>query len=275
MGTLRVFVGQYVASRPLSRAYAARLRWTGNALEAFAGSAAIAEVLTEANANGFLAAQADKSPFTIRSYRSDILTLWNAAADCDLVAYPVLRRVRAARVPELVVDCYSLEEARAILGAAAGLVGRYRHGVSRRAYWESAIRLAWDSGLRRGDVVAFRRDCLRSDGSYAVCQAKTRKVVRGRLHASTVEALAAIGGVYPLRWSGDLVYFTRQFRRLVLEAGVGRGSFKWLRRSSGSHVETDQPGAGYKHLGQAGPDVFRRYYDAHLGPHSLPQPPEL
>lgn len=275
MISLTYFAAQYVACRPLNRSYAARLRWTANAMESFAGSESISDTLTEENANGFLTAQLDKSPFTIRSYRSDILTLWNGAADCNLVPYPVMRRVRLPKIPELIVDCYTVDEARLILKAAASLVGRYRWGVRKRDYWVAAIRLAWDTGLRRGDVIAFRRDSLRPDGVVMVLQSKTQKVVPTKLRPSTVIALQLLPGGYPLRWGTDVTYFTRHFRRLVEASGVMRGTFKWLRRASGSYVETAQPGAGYKHLGHSGPGVFNRHYDAKLGGHTLPSPPEL
>lgn len=275
MISLSYFAAQYVTCRPLNRSYGARLRWTANALESFAKSESISDTLTEENANGFLAAQADKSPFTIRSYRSDILTLWNSAADCNLVPYPVMRRVRLPRIPELIVDCYTIDETRLLLAAANKLVGRYRWGVRKRDYWNAAIRLAWDSGLRRGDAIAFRRDSLRPDGVVLVLQSKTQKVVPAKLRATTVAALQLLPGTRPLRWCTDVTYFTRHFKRIIVNSGVNRGTFKWLRRASGSYVEMQLPGAGYKHLGQSGQQVFSKHYDAKLGSHNLPQPPEL
>lgn len=275
MISLTCFAGQYVACRPLDRSYAARLRWTANALESFAGSNRIGETLTEKNANGFLSAQLDKSPFTIRSYRSDILSLWNGAADCDLVPYPVMRRVRLPQIPELLIDCYTIDEVRQLVAAASVLIGRYRWEVRKRDYWNAAIRLAWDTGLRRGDVIRFRRESLRPDGVVMILQNKTKKIVPVKLRESTVVAMNALSGQYPLRWGNDVTYFTRHFRRIVDASGVKRGTFKWLRRASGSYVEAEQPGAGYKHLGQSGPQVFNRHYDAKLGGHNLPQPPEL
>lgn len=275
MISLSRFTDQYVASRIVSPTYAKRLKSTALALEAFAGLEAIDELLVEPVVNGFLRSHAQKSPFTVRSERSDILSLWNGAADADLLAYPVMRRIRLAQAPELLVECYTVDEVRELAAAAVGLVGVYRWGVTRRAYWSAAIRLAWDTGLRRGDVIRFRRDAVRPDGVARVLQAKTKKVVPAKLRPTTIAALDAVGGLYPLRWATDIGYFSRHFRRLVVASGVSRGSFKWLRRASGSYVEADQPGAGHKHLGQSGAQVFTRHYDAKLGGHNLPQPPEL
>lgn len=275
MISLTQFAAQYVACRPLNPTYARRLKWTAAALEAHSGQADLTKTLTESHANSFLTANADKSPFTIRSYRSDILSLWNGAADCDLLPYPVMRRVRLPQLPELLIDCYTVDEVRLLVASAKTLIGRYRWEVRKRDYWNAAIRLAWDTGLRRGDVIRFRRDSLRPDGVVMVLQGKTKKVVPVKLRESTVIALNALSGPYPLRWGTDVTYFTRHFRRIVVASGVKRGTFKWLRRASGSYVEAEQPGAGYKHLGQSGPQVFNRHYDAKLGGHNLPQPPEL
>lgn len=275
MISLTDFTAQYVTCRPITRQYAKRLRWTAAAMEAHAGETAIDRVLTEQNANHFLTANADKSPFTVRSYRSDILSLWNGAADCNLLPYPVMRRILLPKIPDLLVDCYTIGEARQLLAATSTLIGRYRWGVRKRDYWNAAIRLGWDTGLRRGDVIRFRMDSVRPDGVVMVLQSKTQKIVPVKLRPSTVQALHAISGNYPLRWGTDVTYFTRHFRRLVKASGVGRGTFKWLRRASGSYVESLQPGAGYKHLGHSGPGVFNRHYDAKLGGHTLPQPPEL
>lgn len=275
MQTLSNFAAQYVKSRSITPQYAKRLKWTAAALETHARQTDLTAILVETVVNDFLEANAHRSPFTVRSYRSDILSLWNGAADWDLVPYPVMRRIRLPRIPELIVDCYTIDEVRQLVAAAKLTIGRYRWGVRKRDYWNAAIRLAWDTGLRRGDVIRFRRDSIRPDGVVLVLQAKTKKIVPTRLHPSTVVALNALPGNYPLRWGTDVTYFTRHFRRIVEASGVKRGTFKWLRRASGSYVDMAQPGAGYKHLGHSGPGVFNKHYDAKLGGHTLPLPPEL
>lgn len=129
--------------------------------------------------------------------------------------------------------------------------------------------------MRRGDVWCFRRDSIRPDGSARLVQRKTGKIVTVRLRPSTVAALADVGGAQPLRWTLNASFFGRHFKRIVVASGVGRGTFKFLRRSSGSYVELEQPGAGHKHLGHADAKVFARHYDARLGAHLLPLPPAL
>jgi integrase len=274
MLTLTAFARQYVDCRQVSAAYAGNLAKRAAALELFAGQRDVRELLTEPIVNAFLRSL-NRASATVRSYRSDVLSLWNAAADLDIVPYPVMRRIYQPDVPRLVVECYTVEEVRAILAAAKRVVGDYPNGVAKSRYWTAAILLAWDTGIRRGDVWLFRRDAVRPDGSVRIVQHKTGQLVTAKLRPVTVAAIQVIGLPQPLKWSLDPSFFGRHFAKIVKQSGVCRGSFKWLRRASGSYVEMIHPGAGHKHLGHSTPQIFDRHYDAKLGGHTLPQPPEL
>lgn len=274
-GTFVDFAEWYVSCRSISRIYANQLRTRANKLQAFTGRKTIAEVLTEQNVNAFLASIEHHKPATIRGYRVDLLTLWGAAADENLVKYPRRRRIRRARVPQQVIDCYTVAEAEAILEAAVRLEGAYPSGVMRRDYWNAAVRLAWDSGLRRGDIWAFRLQNVDPAGNWRCVQHKTGKLAAGRIHPSTRAALAAIGTDQPCEWPLPVEQFSREFRRLRDLAGVTRGTWKWFRRSSGSYVEAQQAGAGHRHLGHATESIFTTHYDARLAERSVVQPPEL
>lgn len=273
MLTLAEFAQQYVDSRVISAMYAGTIMRRARALELHAGTAAVPDVLTEAAVNAFLASLV-VSPHTRKSYRGDLLMLWRAAADDGLVAYPIPRRIRRERLPALVVQCYSHAEATAMLAATDKLRGGMANGVGRRAYWRAMIMAGWETGLRRGDLWRLRRDAIRPDGSAVIAQHKTGKLVVCRLRASTLAAVDAIGGPTPLAWPYSGWAFGEQFRKIVRLSGVNRGSFKWLRRASGSYVEAATPGAGHKHLGHAHADTFSAHYDAQLGgaPRELPPP---
>jgi integrase len=274
MLTLSELATHYTQRRRVCRDYAKRLKRRASAFESHAGETALERLLTEPTLSDFLMSLV-RSPVTVRSYRGDCLTLWNAAADDDLAPYPRPRRIYSPDKPDLVVDCYRREEAHALLAEAAKLKGAYPNGVPRRDYWQAVIPLAWDSGLRRGDVWTLRRDWIRPDRTLRVVQRKTKRAVTVRLHPSTVAALDRVAKAEPCRWLLDPTYFGRHFKRLVKRSGVNRGTFKWLRRASGSYVELAQPGAGHKHLGHNDPATFQRHYDAQLGAAALPMPPEL
>jgi integrase len=275
MMSLSDFARRYVLRRDVSPIYAGTLTRRAIALENFAGESTIARVLVEEIVNAFLASLERISAWTVKGYRGDILSLWNAAADEDLVPYPVPRRIRRPRVPALIVDCYDIEEARALVAAAEVMAGHYNSGIPRKLYWEAAIRLAWATGLRRGDVWAFRRDAVRSDLTMRVVQHKTGELVVCRLTPKALIAIDRIGLNQPLAWHHRAWTFGLHFKEITRASGVNRGTFKFLRRSSGSYVEAIQPGAGHKHLGHADPGVFAKHYDARLGASKLPLPPEL
>jgi integrase len=274
MHTLSKLAADYVADRDVCPIYAARLCKRATAFEQHAGETALDRLLAEPTLSAFLKSLSG-SPYTVRSYRGDLLTLWNDATERDLAPAPRIRRIYKPGKPDLIIDCYMRDEALALLAEAAKLKGRYANGISRCDYWDAAIRKAWDTGLRRGDVWKVRRDWIRPDCTMRVVQSKTGKAVTVRLRESTVAALDRIGRPQPCEWVLDPAYFGRHFKRLVRRSGVNRGTFKWLRRASGSYVELAQSGAGHKHLGHDDPTTFDKHYDAKLGGHTLPMPPEL
>ena len=240
----------------------------------FAGTEGMDRIFTEEVVNGFLASLI-LSPYTVRSYRSDILSIWNAAADEDRVGYPVLRRIRNPKCPELAIECYTVEEVRKLIAAAAKMRGGYPNGVAKRVYWTAAIMIAWDTGLRRGDLWNLRTSAIRKDGTAKVVQHKTGQVVTVRLRESSFRSLMPFTSDQALNWPLDASYFGRHFQILVRSAGVNRGSFKWLRRSSGSYVEIQLPGSGHRQLGHKSPQIFDKHYDGKLGGHTGPLPPDL
>ena len=282
--TLMKFLEQYLSARSVSDDYAGTLRKRMAKISKFAGTGVLRKVLTEDVVNDFIKSLESEglSPFTIRSYRGDVVSVWNGAADLDLVAYPILRRIRCIKRPQLVVECYTQSEAVALLAEAGKLKGAYpngrgayTNGVAKRDYWQATIRVAWDTGLRRGDVWKFRRSAIRPDNTVQVLQNKTRQIVVVKLHASTLKALEAIRRDQPCQWQLDRSFFGRHFKKIVVGSGVGRGTFKWLRRASGSYVDLQERGAGSKHLGHADPTMFDKHYDGKIGGYTLPMPPEL
>lgn len=272
--TLAEFAERYALARNISPMYAYTLKRRAAALQEHARATEIDRVLAESPVNSFLSSLRC-SPYTVRGYRGDILSLWNGAADADLVPYPIPRRVRRPSVPELMVDCYSVDEAQAILAHVRTMRGAFANGVAYRRYWPAAVRLAWEAGFRRGDVWRFRRDAVRSDGTLRIVQHKTGHVVMVRLRPATVEAIDQLSGAFPLSWPLVPAQFGRHWRKIVQGAGVKRGTFKWIRRASGSYVELAQPGTGHRHLGHKHRSTFDKFYDAKLGAHLLPMPPAL
>lgn len=271
MLTLTEFTHRYTDARPLSVDYAATLRKRAAALQATSPKGWLPDVLTEDRINVFLKALTC-SPHTVAKYRQDYLCLWRAAADDDLVPYPIARRIWKPKKPPLIINCYTVDEVRQLVAGAEKLKGAMPNGVPRKRYWSALLRLGWATGLRRGDLWKVKPDDIRPDGTLVIAQNKTGRLVTCQVDRKTVEALRAVGD---LRWPLCLRAFAIHFGEIAALAGVNRGVFKWIRRASGSYVEAMQPGAGHKHLGHATAVTFNNHYDARLNPVHPPRPPAL
>lgn len=251
--------------------------------ERWAGGPVPLETLDEDSVSAWLRDYgATMAPATVRSKRATILALWRAAAD-DRLCEPPTRRVRAQRrsAPRPVVEAWTIEEVEQLLTACQRLPRRHRCGLSRSVWWDLAIRVAWDSGLRWGDLIALQVASIRPDGAVTVIQAKTGRSVSFGLSASTLAILRASVVECPRQlvcpWPASHESFAQQARLLVKKTGIRPGTWKWLRRSSGSYVERDHPGAGPVHLGHApGSRIFANHYLAPaIVSASLPMPQEL
>lgn len=274
--TLMDVVDQLFHVRDVSDGYLYTLRRRAELLSEFAETDDLKEVLTEVVVNGYLAMRAKKlSPYTLRSLRGDLLTLWNAAADEDLVPYPMTRRIRRIKRPELIIECYTVEEVRILLEHVSKLKRCFPDGTVIRDYWPAIIRTAWDTGLRRGDLWRLRRDAIRSDGTARVIQHKTGRATIRKLRPSTIEAIDKLYGPTPLSFPLVAAQFGRHWQKFTKATGINRGTFKWVRRASGSYVELGQIGAGSKHLGHTSSEVFERHYNAKLDTDAIPLPPDL
>ncbi|HEX4129743.1 MAG TPA: tyrosine-type recombinase/integrase [Pirellulales bacterium] len=241
-----------------------------------------AEDLADETLNRYLVSLEDRqlSAWTIRGHRQRIIALWNAAwmQEPPLVcAAP--RRVRRIKRPNRLPEAWSVEQITSLAEASGKFGGRFqRSRISRPAFWRAFVLVAWESGLRLGDLLALKFSDIRADGVVVVTQGKSGLPVRFQVRRDTVQAIEAIrdkrracifGGVI----GRDAIY--RQFRALVAAAGLDRGTTRWLRRSSGTHVETLAPGLGHLHLGN-GRDVFEKHYrDPRLVDYQVPMPPTL
>lgn len=218
-------------------------------------------------------------PHTVKGKKAMLLALWRAAADDGLAPEPSSRRVRRVRVPELVPTAWTKAEVERLLAAAATLPRKHRCGLSRASWWDLAIRVAWDSGLRWADLVALRVDAIGDDGAAAVTQEKTAKVSSFRLSASTMAALRASLKACPrdlvCPWPASGETFRDQVTRLVAKAGIRAGTWRWIRRGSGTDVELQLDGAGHRHLGNTRRVFDQSYGDPTIIGRQIPSPRPL
>lgn len=248
--------------------------------ERWAGGPVRLEELDEKSVSAFLRDYAaTHAPDTVRSKRNHLLALWRGAADDGLCEDPVGRRVRRCSVPEPIVEAWTKAEVEQLLATAATLPRMHRCGLRRREWWPLAIRVAWDSGLRWADQVSIPVSAVRPDGWVTVRQSKTAKVSTFQFSASTMAALSASLERCPralvIPWPASGETFRDQVDRLVAKAKVRAGTWKWIRRGSGTDVELQQPGAGHRHLGNTRAVFERHYADRTTIGTNIPAPREL
>ena len=222
---------------------------------------------------------AGRKPATVRGKKNMLLALWRAAADDGACEEPVSRRVRKTRVPASVVTAWTKAEVEQLLAACHGLPRWHRCGLRRSVWWDLAVRVAWDSGIRWGDQIALPVSAVRPDGSVCWTQSKTGKIATFRFSPSTMAALEASLKACPrslvMPWPSSHETFRDQVKRLVRRAGIRAGTWKWIRRGSGTDVELQQPYAGHRHLGNTRAVFEASYGDQSILGGSVPPPREL
>jgi integrase len=200
---------------------------------------------------------------TVRSRRRALLTLWRADADDGLVPPP--RKVRRLRPKCVLPRAWTPEQLDAILAQCDKLRGRFRtnRAVERRAFARAYVLTAYESGLRRSDLLRIRRRQIQASGLIVIVQSKTGQVHLSRIRPETIAAIDAMGTAGRETVFGGMVSnrrLCRMFTAIFRAAGMPEGSMKWLRRSGATHVEMKNPGAGWRFLGHTSDRIAKVSY---------------
>lgn len=268
--TIADFCRTYAIQRQLRANTAVQLQISVALLCRFAGKELTVGDLDERLLMNWLCAYSQhRSPSTVRAKRTAIMLLWRAAADADLCRPP--KRITAAPQQRFrTVNAWRPDEVQQLISACTRLPRLHQQALPRSQWWELAIRVAWDTALRRGDQLTLEVCQIQQDGTFAITQSKTGRVVCCSLGDETLALLGRTLQVWPRRlvtpWQASRESFERQFRLIVKKAGVRPGTWKWLRRGSGTDVERLHPGCGATHLGHApgSPIAERHYFDQSL-----------
>jgi integrase len=234
--TIYDVLSDYLLSHDLRGDSPGFYRRTVGVLCSWYGAAVPAEDFTAMLVNRLLLAkqEAGRSSHYRRSLRSGLRALLrHAHGDC-----PRLRPVKCSELPS---DTWTAEEVYRLADAA----GKNR----------LLVLVAYFTGLSECDLRRLRREDVRIDGSIPFERKKTGKRVLVAVPLDLLAELPAAGPLFPLTTSGE--YFRRCFRATVQKAGLC-GTFKKLRRSSGTAVEILNPGRGHIHLGNT-----RAIFEAH------------
>jgi integrase len=218
------------------------------------------------------------SGITVRHERTVYLSLWRWAYDqglCD--EHPRgIAKLRARRKPTL---AWTLADVQKILQGS----DRYRgqvlwSGADKGIFLRAWVLLGYETGARRGDVFSFRVDQINGD-TLSWTQSKTgdpltRVLSPACLTASAAMAERSTDGTI-LGWVCSGRQALRHMATLLRGCGLA-GTSKWLRRSSATHCEMRQAGAGRLHLGHRSPALFESAYcDWSQLRSRTPRPPDL
>jgi integrase len=279
--TIGAYARDYGLLRDLKPETLRQYQIAADLFERWAGGPVRLDELDERSVSEWLRDYAAKAaPNTVRSKKVQVVALWRAAAE-DGLCDPPTKRVRAVKVPWRPPTAWDHDEVEQLLAACRGLKRWHRCGLRRSDWFDLAVRVAWDTGLRWGDLIRLPVASIRPDGSGAWCQSKTSRPVVFRLAPSTMAALRQSLATAPrdlvCPWPASHETFTDQVDRLVKRAGIREGTWKWIRRASSTDVESQQAGASTAHLGHVpGSKVAAQSYNdpAILG-RQAPTPREL
>lgn len=136
--------------------------------------------------------------------------------------------------------------------------------------WRTRIAFGYYSGLSPCDLVRVEKTNI-VDGVLMFRRSKTKRLVKVKLPTWLVDRLPERGPV--VGWHRSEEWLRRTFAKIVAKAGL-TGTLKKLRKSSGSLVESQYPGAGHLHLGNTRQVFEAHYLDGEQGIKPL-SPPEL
>lgn len=208
--------------------------------------------------------QPGHSPYYLKSLRNGLVALLRS-----IRGEAPIGRVRGVRCPPLHPEAWTAAEvARLLSPGCDSMPDRFR--------WQLCILLAYYLGLDRCDVERVEQSHFADSGALIYARRKTGAALGGGIPR---DMLAVIRARCPR--SGPICrmgitpeWFRRTFAGIVARAGLF-GTFKKLRKSSGSLVEAACPGQGHKHLGNT-----RRVFEAHYEARKLTRaettmPPEI
>lgn len=170
-------------------------------------------------------------------------------------------RVRPVRTDTIEPEAWTAEE----VGQLVAAVEQVFHGKPTSPadchYWRTIILVAYYTGASQIDIHHLCVRNFRKDGLVRYTRSKTGKQVITAVPVSFLADLPTGNPLWPLKTSVET--FRIDFARIVKKAGLV-GTFKKLRKSSGTSVDDLHPGRGHEHLGNT-----RRVFEMHYRAASL------
>jgi hypothetical protein len=179
-------------------------------------------------------------------------------------------RVRSVKLHSLAFDIWDAEDVSKLVAAVDATIknGQHTpHAEARRKFWREIITAAWYTGLSSNDLHLLSRVNVATDGRMLAERHKTGKRVLSWLPPELTKSIRE-SAQPPWALQTSREFFRLEFRRITKAAGL-KGTFKKLRKSSGTNVEIHFPGKGHEHLANTR-QVFEQHY---LSVDALPAKP--
>lgn len=219
------------------------------------------------NGNGFTARsvsefllamqQADKSAYYRRSLRSGLVALLRYHGDDG--------RVRPVKLTDLDPQAWFPQEVAKLITCSAGIPPH-----DDPTYWPTLIPAAYHTGLSQCDLERLTRVDVTHDGIVRIHRSRTGKRSLTWMPPQLVESRPSSGPLWPRNVS--LESFRKWFKKIVTRAGLS-GTFKKLRKTSGTEFDLLYPGKGHEHLANTR-HIFERHYNGRrIDPPPMRLPP--
>lgn len=223
---------------------------------------------------------------TFRTVRGAIKTLWVAAVKQGFNASPPAELKKHKSQPRIIIAWTAMEVQQLIEAANNYGNSTFRNSsIRKKEYFASIVSAAYDCGLRLGDMLSLERPgVMRSKdgfGRFAFRTSKTSDVITRELTPSTMDlvdahlrVLGRANYVWPL-WARREAFYN-QFKRLVEEAKIRPGTFKYVRRCAVTQGEIDEVGRGTLIAGHKNRRVtLESYVDQSQLPRNYYRPTDL
>lgn len=194
---------------------------------------------------------AQLSTHYLKSLRDGLKTLLRSIGDTG--------KVRSVKLKPLSIEIWNAVDVAALVAAVPRVILAYNDSMRalyRRHFWCTIIPAAWYTGLSQGDLFRLDESHCAADGRIIIDRNRTGKRVVTWMPPELLERVSGGGRFWQLQTSAEV--FRNEFKKIVKHAGL-KGSFKKLRKSSGSLADQLDPGRGHLHLGNTR-KVFELHY---------------
>ena len=212
-------------------------------------------------------------------HRASVITILRAMADDGKCQEPVSRKIRRPRKPKPRPAAWTIDELRRVRDVCDNLPGqlkRFGTSVPVCVYFGCFVRMAYETGLRRGNLFGMTQDSVRNGAVY-VTHEKTGQPHACRISPEAVALFRQLPGEYPLRWTNCSKFYSR-WKKICIAAKVPHGGPQRIRKTAATQVwleQQDNPSRVQQFLGHLTGDMWRHYVDLSQGTDRPPQPPKL